>query len=70
VLTLESMRGTLDQRKAIRMLIENGWTLSRGGKHQVKMTRRGRRPITLPHHKGGDYPPGLAAAILREAGLR
>jgi predicted RNA binding protein YcfA (HicA-like mRNA interferase family) len=70
VLTLESMRGTLDQRKAIMLLIENGWTLSRGGKHQVKMTRRGRRPVTLPHQKGRDYPPGLAAAILREAGLR
>jgi predicted RNA binding protein YcfA (HicA-like mRNA interferase family) len=63
------MRGTLDQRKAIRLLLMHGWTRTRGGKHQVKMTKRGRRPITLPHHKGRDYPPGLAAAILREARL-
>ena len=33
------------------------------------MTKHGCRPITLPHHKGHDYPPGLAVEILREAGL-
>jgi predicted RNA binding protein YcfA (HicA-like mRNA interferase family) len=63
------MRGTLDQKKAIKMLRCDGWTLVRGGKHQVKMTKTGHRPITLPHHKGRDYPPGLAAAILRQGGL-
>ena len=52
------------------MLKENGWTQARGGKHQVKMTKPGCRPITLPQHKGRDYPTGLAQAILRQAGLR
>lgn len=28
-----------------------------GSKH-VKMEKTGNRPITLPHHKGGDYPKG------------
>jgi predicted RNA binding protein YcfA (HicA-like mRNA interferase family) len=63
------MRGTLDQKKAIKLLSKQGWRRERGGKHQVKMTKAGRRPITLPHHKGRDYPTGLAASILREAGL-
>jgi predicted RNA binding protein YcfA (HicA-like mRNA interferase family) len=44
--------------------------MRRGGKHQVKMTKPGCRPITLPQHKGRDYPTGLAQAILRQAGLR
>lgn len=65
-----SMKGTLSQKKAIKLLRENGWTQSRGGKHQVKMTKPGCRPITLPQHRGRDYPPGLASAIRRQAGLQ
>jgi predicted RNA binding protein YcfA (HicA-like mRNA interferase family) len=64
------IRGTLNQKKAIKLLKENGWTQVRGGKHQVKMTKPGCRPITLPLHKGRDYSPGLSQAILRQAGLR
>jgi len=64
------MRGTLNQKRSIKLLRDQGWTRSRGGKHQVKMTKRGCRPITLPHNKGRDYPPGLTLAILRQAGLR
>jgi predicted RNA binding protein YcfA (HicA-like mRNA interferase family) len=56
------MKGTLSQKKAIKLLRENGWTQARGGKHQVKMTKLGSRPITLPQHKGRDYPTGLARA--------
>jgi predicted RNA binding protein YcfA (HicA-like mRNA interferase family) len=51
------MKGTLSQKKAIKLLKENGWTQARGGKHQVKMTKPGCRPITLPQHKGRDYQP-------------
>jgi len=64
------MRGTLDQRKAIRLLEAQGWRRTTGGKHQVKMRKKGQRPITLPRHRGRDYPPGLSAAIVREARLR
>lgn len=63
------MQGTLNQKKAIKLLRESGWTQARGGKHQVKMTKPGHRPITLPQHKGRDYQPGLASAILKQAGL-
>jgi len=61
---------TLDQKKAIRLLEQHGWTKKRGGKHQVKMVKAGQRPVTLPQHKGRDYYRGLAARILRQAGLR
>jgi predicted RNA binding protein YcfA (HicA-like mRNA interferase family) len=64
------IRGTLSQKKAIKLLKENGWVQVRGGKHQVKMIKPGSRPITLPQHKGRDYPAGLAQAILKQAGLR
>ena len=41
-----------------------------GGKHVVKMTKPGHRPITPPHDKGGGYPIGLTMAIMRQAGLK
>ncbi len=37
----QPMKGTLSQKKAIKLLKENGWTQARGGKHQVKMTKPG-----------------------------
>ena len=57
------------QSTAIRVLREDGWTQTKGGKHNVKMSKPGQRPVTLPHHGGKDYSKGLWAAILREAGL-
>jgi len=41
-----------------RLLEANGWTATVGGKHQVKMTKPGYRPITLPMNHGRDYPVG------------
>lgn len=60
---------TMNQKNAIRTLERNGWVKERGGKHVVKMTKPGRRPITLPKHGGCDYSKNLRARILREAGL-
>jgi predicted RNA binding protein YcfA (HicA-like mRNA interferase family) len=60
---------TLNQRSMKKLLEANGWVASVGGKHVIKMEKPGRRPITLPANKRRDYPPGLRAAILREAGL-
>lgn len=59
----------LNQKSAIKLLTDNGWTREAGGKHTVKMCKPKCRPITLPKHKGRDYSKGLAAAILRQAGL-
>jgi predicted RNA binding protein YcfA (HicA-like mRNA interferase family) len=64
------VEGTLNQKEAIRLLESHGWTRRTGGKHQVKMVKRGSRSISLPQHRGRDYSRGLAAAILRQAGLR
>ena len=59
----------LNQRAAIKLLKSHGWTQTAGGKHAVKMTKTGRRPITLPRHRGVEYGPGLTRAILKQAGL-
>ena len=64
------MGRALNQKEAIRLLERHGWTISVGGRHQVKMVKSGRRPITLPQHEGRDYSRGLTAAILKQAGLR
>ena len=59
-----------NQRSMKRLLEANGWTETAGGKHVVKMTKPGQRPITPPDDKGGGYPIGLTVAIMRQAGLR
>ena len=61
---------TLNQRSAKALLEQHGWVETRGGKHSVKMEKPGQRPITLPAYKRQDYPKGLTAAILRQAGLK
>jgi predicted RNA binding protein YcfA (HicA-like mRNA interferase family) len=52
-----------------KLLVQHGWFEARGGKHPVKMTKPGRRPITLPQNRGADYGKGLEKAILRQTGL-
>lgn len=65
----DSVAKLLNQKSAIRLLRRHGWREIVGGKHSVKMTKPGRRPITLPMHKGRDYGSGLTHAILRQARL-
>jgi predicted RNA binding protein YcfA (HicA-like mRNA interferase family) len=60
---------TYNQKSMRRLFQKNGWTQVVGGKHVVKMTKAGERPITLPMHKGHDYGPRLTRSILRQAGL-
>jgi predicted RNA binding protein YcfA (HicA-like mRNA interferase family) len=57
------------QREWIKRLQAEGWTRERGGSHQVKMTKSGQRPITLPENKRRPYSKGFEAALRREAGL-
>jgi hypothetical protein len=49
---------------------QEGWALDRGGKHQVKMTKLGQRPITLPENKRRAYSKGFEAQLRRAAGLK
>lgn len=58
------------QKQLIRVLTREGWARSSGGKHQVKMSKPGHRPITIPHFKGAVLPVGLGNAILKQAGLK
>lgn len=55
----------LSQAKAAAWLSSQGWTQEQGGKHVVKMTKPGCRPITLPMKKGEDYGKTLRAAIVK-----
>ena len=59
----------LSQAKAQKLMEADGWVMARGGKHSVKMTKPGERPITLPRHGGKDWGPELSAAIRKQAGL-
>jgi predicted RNA binding protein YcfA (HicA-like mRNA interferase family) len=60
----------LNQTSAVKLLESEGWSRTLGGKHNVKMEKEGKRPITLPQHRGRDYSKSLTSAILREAGLK
>lgn len=64
-----SLPRILSQKTARALLESEGWEMTIGGKHQVKMEKEGHRPITLPMHKGNDYAVGLSQAILKQAGL-
>jgi hypothetical protein len=44
--------------------------MKRGGKHQVKMTKPGCRPITLPANHRRAYPKGFEAQLERETKYR
>jgi predicted RNA binding protein YcfA (HicA-like mRNA interferase family) len=59
----------MTQKEWIRRLKLEGWKRERGGKHQVKMTKDGHRPITLPENKREAYSKGFEAELRRQAGL-
>lgn len=58
------------QKEWIKRLQQEGWTLERGGNHQVKMTKPRHRPITLPENKRRAYSKGFEAQLRREADLK
>jgi len=58
------------QKEWIKRLQREGWTRERGGKHQVKMTKPGHRPITLPENKRSVYSKGFEAELRRQADLQ
>lgn len=55
------------QKELVKKLARDGRQETAGGKHQVKMIKEGRRPVTIPHFKGETLPVGLTRAILRQA---
>lgn len=63
------MAQLLSQKTARALLEARGWVCAKGGKHVIKMTKPGKRPITLPHHGGATYGKRLSAAIRKQAGV-
>lgn len=61
---------TMTQKQAKSLLEANGWKETQGGKHSVKMEKKGCRPITLPSHHGNAYSQDLTHRIQKQAGLR
>lgn len=59
----------MNQKRMIKLLRDNGWVQTAGGRHQVKMEKPGMRPVTLPQNHGRDYSVGLTSAILTQAGI-
>lgn len=55
------------QKQLQRRLQSEGWVTIRGGKHVVKMTKVGYRPITIPACHGEVLSIGLVRSILRQA---
>ena len=53
----------------IKLMRSNGWRQEAGGKHQVKMTMSGRRPVTLPDNHRRAYSKGFEAQLRREIRL-
>lgn len=43
---------------------------AQGGKHVVKMEKKGYRPVTLPSCNGSVYSVDMTHRILKQAGLK
>jgi hypothetical protein len=54
------------QKEWIKRLRVEGWSRETGGKHQVKMTKPGFRPITLPDNRRRAYSKRFEAQLERE----
>ncbi|MCL2418075.1 MAG: hypothetical protein FWD04_02195 [Conexibacteraceae bacterium] len=57
------------QAQWISLLRSDGWRQETGGKHQVKMTKTGMRPVTLPDNHRRAYSKGFEAQLRRETRL-
>jgi predicted RNase H-like HicB family nuclease len=62
-----SMEPRYNQQSIKRLLESNGWTETQGGKHVVKMTKPGHRPITCPTTRGA---AGTLSACLTQSSGR
>jgi predicted RNA binding protein YcfA (HicA-like mRNA interferase family) len=60
---------TINQKSGRKLLERHGWTKTGGGKHSIKMEKEGKRPITLPRHRGQEYSVDLTRSILKQAGI-
>jgi predicted RNA binding protein YcfA (HicA-like mRNA interferase family) len=66
---MSALPKTISQKTGRTLLEGQGWTKTRGGKHNVKMEKEGERPITLPKHRGTGVQCGSDPRILKQAVL-
>jgi len=59
----------MTQKQWIKLLEDAGGAKGTGGKHQVRMTKPGHRPITLPANKREAYGKRFESALRRQAEL-
>ena len=59
----------IDSHALVRILEKHGFRkVSQKGSH-IKMRNESGRTLIVPMHQGKDIKPGLAAAILKQAGI-
>jgi predicted RNA binding protein YcfA (HicA-like mRNA interferase family) len=60
----------MNGKELVRIFKKNGWALDRiKGSHHI-MIKQGKRAVPIPVHAKRDIPKGLAATILKEAGIK
>lgn len=52
-----------------KRLEADGWVNTGGGKHVIKMSKPGFKPITLPAAHGETYSVSMSQGMLKHAGL-
>jgi predicted RNA binding protein YcfA (HicA-like mRNA interferase family) len=57
------------QKQLKKRLKGEGWVNTGGGKHVIKMSKPGHRPITIPMCGGETLDVALSSSILKQAGI-
>lgn len=57
------------QKQMKKRMETEGWVNTGGGKHVIKMSKPGHRPVTIPFCGGETLDIGLSQAILKQAGI-
>src|ERR1700722_7111646 len=60
----------LNYRAAVRLLVQNGYSMGTPARHGTKMVKEGASPVILPRHGNRSYGKGLTHAIVTQAGLQ
>ena len=58
-----------NQKQMKKRLEADGWVNTGGGKHVIKMSKPGFKPITLPAAHGETYSVSMSQGMLKHAGL-
>lgn len=55
----------------VQLLVKHGWTISRtNGSHVILTCQgKGKRPLSVPCHKGKTLKAGMAQRLLKRAGI-